>query len=113
RSAGVVLPSRLDVSTSPKPLCVSRGDADEPMRVDACEVSVGPGDQLLLCSDGLWQHVDDPDMETILRTVGDPCLATQALIREASDNGCEEDDISAIVVHMLDERLPEVLLRGL
>jgi serine/threonine protein phosphatase PrpC len=98
-SAGLVCPEALDVSPITQQLYLSLGDADRPVRVDTLEVSIRPGDRLLLCSDGLWRQVRESQIGNILRTVDDPSLAARTLIRTASENG-REHDISAIVVRI-------------
>ncbi len=99
-SAGLVGAKANDVAPHVQQLYQSPGDADQPIRVDAFALSMLPGDQLLLCSDGLWRKVSNAHIEAILRRAPDPRAATWELIQAASANGSEED-ISAIVVHVL------------
>jgi serine/threonine protein phosphatase PrpC len=98
-SAGFVCPEALDVSPLTQQLYRSLGNADRPVEVDTLELSVRPGDQLLLCSDGLWRQVHDSQMRTLLRATADPSLAVQTLVRNANIKG-RDDDISAIVVRV-------------
>jgi serine/threonine protein phosphatase PrpC len=55
------------------------------------------GDRLLLCSDGLTAHVDDPDIAKILRRHGGPAEAARELIAAANAGG-GTDNISVAVV---------------
>jgi serine/threonine protein phosphatase PrpC len=110
-SAGLVGAKANDVAPQAQQLYQSLGDADQPIRVDAFALSMLPGDQLLLCSDGLWRKVDDAHIEAILRRAADPRKATWELIHAASANGSEED-ISAIVVHVLGTDVRAELLPG-
>lgn len=55
------------------------------------------GDRILLCSDGLTAHVDDPDIAKILRRHGSPAEAARELIAAANAGG-GTDNISVAVV---------------
>jgi serine/threonine protein phosphatase PrpC len=99
-SAGLVSAAAMDASPRVQQLYRSLGDADQPTRVDTYALSIVPGDQLLLCSDGLWRNVSDPEIEAILARNADPREATWELVRAASESG-SDDDISAILVHVL------------
>ena len=56
-----------------------------------------PGMRLWLCSDGLWEMVRDPDLETLLHADTDPQSTCDALMTAANDGG-GEDNITAVVV---------------
>ncbi|MCB0203494.1 MAG: serine/threonine-protein phosphatase [Anaerolineae bacterium] len=69
------------------------------VEVDQFVQPLQPGDQLLLCSDGLWEMVRDPDIAAVLRDAPSPAAACDRLIEAA--NACGgEDNISAVVVWM-------------
>jgi PPM family protein phosphatase len=55
------------------------------------------GDRMLLCSDGLTAHVDDPDIAKILRRHSSPVEAARELIAAANAGG-GTDNISVAVV---------------
>lgn len=65
--------------------------------IDLYQVTMAPGERLILCSDGLTRHVSDEEMAEI---AGDqpPAEATESLIRLANDRG-GEDNISVAVLH--------------
>jgi serine/threonine protein phosphatase PrpC len=56
-----------------------------------------PSDVLLLCSDGLWEMVNDTDIESIMKKSPDPQAICSRLIEAANING-GTDNISVIVV---------------
>lgn len=69
------------------------------VEVDVFEVSLQRGDRLLLCSDGLWEMVDDHGIAQILGQGGSPQSMCDRLIAAANQAG-GEDNISAILVEL-------------
>lgn len=75
----------------------SLGSERDP-RIDLFELALQPGDQLLLCSDGLTRHVTDDELAIILGEQ-EPEEATAALVRLANERG-GHDNISVGVLRV-------------
>ncbi len=62
---------------------------------------VRPGDLYLLCSDGLYDMVDEADIRQALLTLGDDLeVLASHLVQMANDNG-GEDNVSVVLVRVL------------
>lgn len=74
------------------------GDRSE-LQVDMFDVDLESGDRLLLCSDGLWEMVHDPNMEDVLLENYDAQQACNRLVDMANQAG-GQDNISVIVINV-------------
>lgn len=99
-AAGRITPD--EVYTHPDRNQVYRGLGDKRnVEVDSFMLTLQANDRLLLCSDGLWEMVRDPEIERILQhSEWNPAQISKALIRSALKGG-GLDNISAIVAHVL------------
>ncbi|MFZ9015380.1 MAG: PP2C family protein-serine/threonine phosphatase [Ilumatobacteraceae bacterium] len=64
-----------------------------------------PTGRLLLCSDGVWAHLEPSVIERILDVVGDPQHAADELVGSAIESG-SPDDASAIVIDTCPDLVP-------
>ena len=84
---------------------------DENVEVELAEITVAPGDRLLLCSDGLTRMVGDADLAAALdRFRGEPQQACDFLIEAANRNG-GADNITVVIVEFSGSRLSSVFGR--
>lgn len=99
-AAGRIAPA--EVYTHPDRNQVYRGLGDKRnVEVDSFMLTLQTGDRLLLCSDGLWEMVRDPEIARILQHLEwNPTQTSNALIQSAL-NGGGLDNISAIVAQVM------------
>ena len=80
--------------------------------VDTWELVPVVDDRYLLCSDGLVNELDDPQIAEILESHADPEAAAVALVREAVDAG-GHDNVTVVVVDVVDAPVPDLGADGL
>jgi protein phosphatase len=73
--------------------------------IDTWELYPFAGDRYLLCSDGLFNEVDDPTIAEALRTIEDPQEAADVLVRLANERG-GHDNITVMVVDVVEGVTP-------
>ena len=74
--------------------CVGQGEV---LSVDQTRIGVLPGDQVLLCTDGLNKVLDDEQIKSELKKAATPEEACQSLIRIANENA-GPDNVTLVVV---------------
>lgn len=75
---------------------IEGGDKKE-IDVDVHRKRLKGGDSILICSDGLWDMVDDTEIQKIVASNKLPQDACRDLIRKANLNG-GKDNISAVII---------------
>ena len=87
-----------EIYSHPHRSAILRSLGEKPaVETDLFPLPLEPGDALLLCSDGQWEMVRDPRMQEIIATVDDPQAACDLMVKEANENG-GEDNITAVLV---------------
>jgi protein phosphatase len=74
--------------------------AEPTVEVDLDEMWVGPGDQVLLCSDGLTRMVPDAEIAAVLAAAAEPQEAADKLVQLANEKG-GEDNTTVIILRLL------------
>jgi len=103
--AGVLTPEQARAHPRRSELQSALGTRAEDLRIDAAAtVEIEPGDAFLLCSDGLWEFIDDDAMQAALarsRTAGAWVAALEQGVREAARGRATHDNFSALAVRVL------------
>ncbi|MFO1106700.1 MAG: protein phosphatase 2C domain-containing protein [Amaricoccus sp.] len=87
-----------DAEDHPQSHVVTRAiGATEAVAVALAETPLGPGDRLLLCSDGLIRCLGDAEIAALLATAEGPDAACRALVEAALHRGAP-DNVSVVVV---------------
>ena len=97
-AAGKIQPE--EVYTHPQRNVIYRALGSDPqVEVDITLQPLQPGDRLLLCSDGLWEMVRDPEITALLESTPDVWEACERLVQTANEHG-GSDNVTAIVVRV-------------
>jgi serine/threonine protein phosphatase PrpC len=98
-TAGIIQPE--DIYTHPMRNHIYRCLGQKPVvEVDTSVVPLATGDTLLLCSDGLWEMVRDPQITAILASpTPDPSQTANRLVQAALAGG-GADNVSVIVAQL-------------
>ncbi len=92
-----------EARTHPQRNILTRVLGNEPdVEVDTWEVIPQRGDRYLLCSDGLFNEVDDDRIASVLRRLADPEDVAQELVALANRHG-GRDNVSVVVVDVVDD----------
>lgn len=93
---GLIRPEEVFAHMQKHTLYRSLGDLAD-LQVDIFRAEAVPGDCLLLCSDGLWDMLNEARIEEVLLECFDPQSACNRLVDQANQAG-GEDNISVILV---------------
>jgi protein phosphatase len=96
---GVLSPEEAAVHPAHHVLTNVVGGHTAGVRVELVKVEVAPGDRVVLCSDGLSDHVPDDDVTAVVGGRGAPRSACEELVRLANERG-GRDNITVIVVRL-------------
>ncbi|MBW2280810.1 MAG: protein phosphatase 2C domain-containing protein [Deltaproteobacteria bacterium] len=92
---GVIKPEEAETHPRKNQLLRSVGASPE-VEVDVRPVDIRAGDRFLICSDGLWGEVPEPEIAAVLGYEA-PAAATRKLIDRANDHG-GPDNITAQIL---------------
>jgi protein phosphatase len=92
-----------EAHTHPQRNIVTRALGIDPdVVIDGDQVNAFAGDRYLLCSDGLYEFVDDNRIASTLRRIEDPTETSRELVRLANEGG-GRDNITVVVVDVVDD----------
>lgn len=95
---GVLTPQEAEQSELSNVILRALG-AEPAVEVDLDEMWVGPGDQVLLCSDGLTRMVSDEEIASVLSAATPPQEAADRLVELANEKG-GEDNTTVIIARL-------------
>ena len=91
-----------EAANHPRRNVITRALGIEPeVDVDAWIIEPHPGDRFLLCSDGLFNDLDDDELAEVLRRIASPSEAATELVRLANEAG-GRDNISVVLVDVIE-----------
>jgi protein phosphatase len=93
---GIIRPEEVRRHRFRNVLTRALGDSGAPVTADVQRVRLQGGDQLLLCTDGLTNMVEDAAIAATLRQAGTAQQACQALVELALQRG-GKDNVTVIV----------------
>ncbi len=89
-----------EIYNHPHRSVIYRCIGDKPtVEVDTDMLPLGPGDRIILCSDGLWEMVRDEGIEDVMMQETDSQAACDLLVKHANLAG-GEDNVSVIVIQV-------------
>ena len=94
---GEITPAQVRTHEKRNQMYRSLGEKPE-LEVDLFTEPVEEGDTLILCTDGLWEMIEDDDLRAIIEQYG-PDESVQRLIARANEAG-GPDNVTAIVVRV-------------
>ncbi|HZC04250.1 MAG TPA: protein phosphatase 2C domain-containing protein [Ktedonobacterales bacterium] len=99
--AGQIEPDEVYDHPSRNLIYRSLGAGHAEVDVDIFDEHLRAGDALLLCSDGLWEMIRDPQILQIISETDDVEQACESLIKVANENG-GEDNITGVLVRCVE-----------
>jgi protein phosphatase len=94
--------TQAEAATHPQRNIITRALGIEPsVEVDHAELDAAIGDVFLLCSDGLFNEVDEDRIASVLRRLSDPSEAAAELVSLANAHG-GRDNITVVVVQVVE-----------
>ncbi|HHY47023.1 MAG TPA: Stp1/IreP family PP2C-type Ser/Thr phosphatase [Firmicutes bacterium] len=84
----------------PRRNIITRAVGVEPVLVpDVIQVSIAPGDYIILCTDGLTEMVDDTEILGVMMSSDSPQAGADSLVRLANERG-GHDNITVVIAHV-------------
>jgi PPM family protein phosphatase len=93
---GVILPEEVGTHRLRHILTRALGGTGDPVTADVQRARLGDGDQVLLCTDGLSEMVDDEAIGALLRQSATAQEACEALVEAALDRG-GKDNVTVVL----------------